>query len=163
MPCDMAAGDVGNAQGDAAVTFLLVWAFMSQPPKQPGRSFRYSLRSLLIAITIVGLALGWVTRSNRWIQQRHALLTLDDFYGNQSVPPLFKHVAPGGLWLFGERGQHTIRIATESPLSQADRIKVHEARRLFPESTLWLRSSPFLGEGVVNIDLAPGEYLTRED
>ena len=57
-------------------------------------------------------------------------------YGNQTVLPLFhRPLAPGGLWLLGERGHPVLRVSTQC-VSDSE---IREFQRLFPESTLWLR------------------------
>jgi hypothetical protein len=114
---------------------------------------RFSLKTLFVVVTLAAVGAGWVVYSRRWIDERHAKLKMPAIYGNQTIPPLFsKPVAPGCLWLFGERGQHTLRVNT-SMLSKAEVIEIRE---LFPESILWLRSSLFRVPG--DVDLAPGEF-----
>jgi hypothetical protein len=114
---------------------------------------RFSLKTLFVVVTLAAVGAGWAVHSRRWIAERDAKLKMPAIYGNQSIPPLFsKPVAPGCLWLFGERGQHTLRVNT-SMLSKAE---VVEIRELFPESILWLRSGMARQPG--DADLAPGEY-----
>jgi hypothetical protein len=65
-----------------------------------------------VVITAAGLVAGWAVYAQRWVADRHRLLMLDGVYANQTVPPLFTSpIAPWGLWIFGERGQHVVRIS----------------------------------------------------
>lgn len=116
---------------------------------------RFSLKSLLIIVALIAIACGWAVKSRTWISQRHAILKQSFVYGDQVVRPLFAEpIAPGGLWVFGERGQHTLRVSTDL----ASKSQIIELRNLFPESTIWLRDGSFGQKGSGDIDLAPGKY-----
>jgi hypothetical protein len=114
---------------------------------------RFSLKTLFVGVTLVAMGAGWTMYSLDWIKQRNTILKQDFVYGNPTIPPLFsKPIAPGGLWIFGERGQHTLRVSTKL----ASKKEIIELRRLFPESILLLRASIVRVDG--DVDLEPGEY-----
>ena len=77
---------------------------MTDTPAKPRRRwFRlaFSLRTLLVVVTLIGCWLGYQLN---WIRQRHALLKsntvrLRHDYFLFDAPP-----APGLLWIFGEQG-----------------------------------------------------------
>src|SRR5262245_52766098 len=94
------------------------------------RLYQFSLRSFLLLVTLVCVGVGyWVHRSKAWIRQRHEALEnrlCYDFSDSACT------TAPGGLWMFGERGVITILCSQEN---------AEMAGRLFPESVI----SPMLG------------------
>jgi hypothetical protein len=87
--------------------------------------YQFSLRTMFVLTLVVSIPLAWVGYSLNWIRQRHEALAarrLYDFSGSAAT------TAPGGLWLFGERGVITIFCSTEE--------NAELARRLFPESRI---------------------------
>ena len=117
------------------------------------RWFRFSLRSLLILVTLLAVATGWTIQSLHWIEKRRAALRGSAVNSCQGERPLFtKPIAPGGLWIFGERGQ-SAQLVNISKLAESE---IAEVRRLYPESKLMLRFGIFRGKE--EVDLAPGEY-----
>ena len=115
---------------------------------------RYSLRTLLIAITALGCFLGYELS---WIRQRRQFLADHDLarqshvsysygllYTSEDVGRLGVTrkcpTAPGLLWLFGEKGVNVMVIDVPPELTGQQRQSVPElvatARRLFPESEI---------------------------
>ena len=69
--------------------------------KPKRRWFRFSLRTLFVLVTIIGIAAGWVTYQLNWIRERHSagkwvVQNYDVAWGNRLVSP------PLALRLYGE-------------------------------------------------------------
>lgn len=86
--------------------------------------FRYSLRALLVLMTLLALFFWYHVD---WIKQRRAAIdsgyVLAVEYSGDISPP-----GPGLLWLFKERGYDTVFVPNDSE----DTLKW--ARALFPEA-----------------------------
>jgi hypothetical protein len=113
----------------------------------PRRWFRFSLKALLIVVTVFGCWLGYHLN---WIRQRGEALrdtqvanadTAKDFSGLLGGGEPGRPIAPSWLYLFGERGVTSINIWMTAD-QEADRKKVDEFRRLFPESRVELTPLP---------------------
>ena len=80
------------------------------------RWFRFSLRTLFVAMTLLG---GWLGYELNWLRERHAMLAareawvLEGSTPNLSLAALQAHLppkergpatAPGGLWRLASRG-----------------------------------------------------------
>lgn len=116
---------------------------------------------MLIAVTLFG---GWLGYELHWIRQRHAFIAAEALVrerlptngvrvavtSSDFMPlPAMTHHAPAMLWLFGEDGfTHIFILAdamTVQELTDYDRDRVQQARRLFPEATVktvHVRSTP---------------------
>jgi hypothetical protein len=87
----------------------------------------------LVAIAAV-VFMAWVSYSMNWIRERRRILSDPDVLGwplplsANAVNIDSVRTAPGGLWLFGERGQVLIGCPSYWPREEQER-----ARRLFPE------------------------------
>ena len=108
---------------------------------------RFSLRTLLIVVTVLSCWLGYHLN---WIRQRNQALrdtqvanadTAKDFSGFLGSGEPGRPIAPSWLYLFGERGVTSINIWMTAD-QEADRKKVEEFRRLFPESRVELTPLP---------------------
>src|SRR4051794_24931694 len=99
---------------------------MNAKPKR--RWFQYSLRAMLVVMTIVCVGLGcWVHRSKQWIRQRQEWLANHPGQSGLNIgPTLPQPLAPFRLRLFGEPGMPCI-YATPGDARL-------EATRLFPEA-----------------------------
>src|ERR1700680_2365646 len=93
------------------------------------RWFRFSLRTLFVALTLACVAFAWTAYALNWIRARHEIL------GKGLATPTYQHylllrerpaVAPGCLWVFGEEGIHHLSINPYSSEPSHDEI-----RRLF--------------------------------
>ena len=103
------------------------------PYEAPSRRrwFRFSLRTVLVAVVVISIPLAWVAYSLKWIRTRHVALRDATLV---SYSPDVR--APSNLALFGERGVYLIELPHEKP------VDCHELRRLFPEAVLYNRFSP---------------------
>src|SRR3954462_2715909 len=99
---------------------------MNDKPKR--RWLQFSLRTMLVLVTIVCVGLGWwVQRSKEWIRQRHEWLANHPGQSGLNIgPTLHQPLAPFSLRLFGESGMPRIYVTPGD-----DRL---EATRLFPEA-----------------------------
>jgi hypothetical protein len=109
---------------------------MSQgKPKR--RWYQFSLRTLLVFVTLAAPIFSWVGYSLNWIRQRREALSTGfvvDLTGttidwSKSARPR----APGGLWLFGEQGVGYLKVRVGSSHHE-NRVNHENVWRLFPES-----------------------------
>jgi hypothetical protein len=99
---------------------------------------RFSLRTLLVVVTIVAAVGGWVASRLAWIRDRDQLLYgQEPWIGNPDVPrfraggyPGELPHAPGMLWILGESGVQAISILDGSDED------VQRAKTLFPEAKI---------------------------
>ena len=102
---------------------------MIAPPRR--RRFRFSLRTMFVAVTLLAIPLGWAAYSLNWIRQRHEMLRRTDI----GIVPNFyspRLSAPGGLWLFGETGIQSLHVSAPPYLPE----EVDRLHRLFPEAQI---------------------------
>ena len=77
--------------------------------KPKRRWFSFSLRTLFVVVTIIGVGAGWVAYQLNWIRERHRLIEL---YGKVSLAwrsDLQPPEIPFSLRLFGERRVNAVR------------------------------------------------------
>jgi hypothetical protein len=93
----------------------------------PRRWLAFRLRTLFAVAIPVCAALAWSAHSLNWIKQRRAILERDNIWEvsdqGTSLPS-----APGGLWIFGERG------IQELWMHGYDHETIQVARTAFPEA-----------------------------
>jgi hypothetical protein len=89
------------------------------------RWFRFSLKTVLVVMTLASIALAWARFSLDWIHERQTA-EFADFGGDQFVDASKLPRAPGGLWLFGEKGRGQVVCRNASDLERYS--------RLFPEA-----------------------------
>lgn len=113
-------------------------------PAPSRRWFRFSLRTLLIVVTIFAIWLGYQWH---WIRQRREFLERDTRLGNQTglnVPS-----APHLLWAFGEAGYDSLFVLVDSTISEQitanEKTRLDRARRLFPEAKVQVVYQPYPG------------------
>lgn len=96
------------------------------------RWHQFTFRTLWLALTVLCVGLGLDAHQGKWIRDRRAARDLAgvEFYSAAGHPLLGRNNAPGGLWLFGERGCTIVRVAVE-PFPDE---RVQQLRRLFPEA-----------------------------
>lgn len=90
--------------------------------KPKHRWLRFSLRTLFVLVTIVGVAAGWMACQLNWIRERHAFLSrYPQSYGEPD------RKGPWPLRLFGEKTYSVLTVPSSAE---------HAAKRLFPESQI---------------------------
>jgi hypothetical protein len=120
---------------------------MTTAPKR--RWFRFSLRTLFLGVTLFGC---WFGYELYWIRQRHAFIAAEDSVRERipaegltvavtySGAPGKQPLAPSMLWAFGENGFATVFVLADADtvqeLTDNDRDRVRQARRLFSEATI---------------------------
>ncbi len=114
----------------------------------PGRRrLHFSLRTLFVVMTVLGVVLGWVIYQLNWIRQRHSLLDQQELLADELERrlgierfyslPIHRPTAPGLLWLFGEEGHDnlSLNIVENDPKQPVDEaMQKQMASRLFPEA-----------------------------
>jgi len=102
---------------------------MNQPRR---RWYQFSLRTFFVLVTLVCAGFGyWVHWSREWVRQRHEVLDL--FLAHDATRNAERPWAPGGLWLFGEKGVSSIYFDDELDVSDGKERNFGEVTRLFPE------------------------------
>src|SRR5262245_5827234 len=104
---------------------------MQSKPQRRSFRFAFSLRTLLVVVTIACL---WVGYSVNWIRQRHHFLAAvrgGEYGGRVSCNEHLTTTAPGGLWLLGEGGiREFLTIGVTQSIDE-------QIQRLFPEAEIW--------------------------
>src|SRR5436190_21469206 len=99
--------------------------------KPKRRWFRFSLRTLFVVVTVIGIGAGWVAYQLNWIRQRHEFAKRYDsksvFYDIFIVDGKSAK-CPWCLRLFGEEAHPYLTVKKE---------RMEEANRLFPEATVF--------------------------
>jgi hypothetical protein len=120
------------------------------PRKLALRSWtRFSLRTLFVVVTLFACWLGYELN---WIRQRHEFIsgeaairerrpTQQKWGATLANSGRNAPHAPALLWLFGERGYTSVCVLSEvtddtTGLTDADWIRIREARQLFPEAAI---------------------------
>jgi hypothetical protein len=98
--------------------------------KPKRRWFRFSLRTLFVMVTIIGVAAGWAGYQLNWIRQRHAFIS-------NSPPKIVGLVAGRNDPTF--KSPWTLNLFGEEPIRKLLGVQeqyVSEAKALFPEATI---------------------------
>ena len=112
----------------------------------PWRYFRFSIRTLFVAVTAVGIIVGWLVYQVNWLRQRRAIVNdpkvqaTDEIeetvifrkpspHGIRFMPPYRWQKAPWQLRWLGEKGYTGILL---DPSATDD--EVAHVRTLFPEA-----------------------------
>jgi hypothetical protein len=113
----------GNREIKSFLNLARQFPLMKENHKPRRRWYRFSLRTMLVLITLVCIYLGWALN---WKRQREA------FLGHQSIGsfPLGYNLAPIWIRIVGARGYGYLDLI--DPTDQ----QVEEAERLFPESAI---------------------------
>lgn len=106
---------------------------MEENPKPRRRWFRFSLRTLLVLVTLGCVLCGYLGWAMNWKRQRHEFLKTPHFQslGVQKSWDLKRYWELSsliGLWLVGEDFHEAIF------LEEPEERQIHEGRRLFPEA-----------------------------
>lgn len=96
----------------------------------------FSIRTLLLSVTIIAAPLAWVGYSLNWIRERrdfrdrHIALEFPTVFRGSSLfdQEEYHPQAPGSLWIFGEHGQPGFMLK--------DANQTEWAQRLFPEAVI---------------------------
>ena len=94
------------------------------------RWFRFNLRTLLVLLTFLGVAFGWLSVQVKWIRDRHRAVDRLRLSMEEGVN------APWSLRIFGEPGYKGVYIVIDRwdhPTADERRIK-REIEPLFPEA-----------------------------
>jgi hypothetical protein len=102
---------------------------------------KFSLRTLLVGVTLLCLPCFWVGYQLNWIRERNAARRWLEANGQSyirardAVDSVMPEPAPSGLDLFGEEGVASILLfpTTEHPFDRQE--KKTELSRLFPEAS----------------------------
>lgn len=130
------------------------------------RLFRFRLRTAFLMLTVLGIALGFVSAQRKWIRDRHAALEWvathhggyiwmtsgvpsplgaehwkadkNVLYTAYDIPGWVRTVsaAPWSLRMFGEQGINNIEFQPTSKHEIPSAEKVAELKRLFPEASV---------------------------
>jgi hypothetical protein len=92
----------------------------------PAKPFklRFSIRAILVMMTLLAILCGWCGYSMNWIRQRREFIDSDLMNGRGDYTR-----APGLLFLFGEPGYGQLHVDLEDGDPEIERI-----RAIFPEA-----------------------------
>jgi len=113
------------------------------------RWFRFSLRTMLVLVTLVGITIGWTGMQLKWIRDRQEAIrwlessadpndTDGAWRGGRQYTTYESYQnsnAPWSLRLFGERGIDRLHI-DKSALRPNDRHQARDFEKLFPEARI---------------------------
>jgi hypothetical protein len=103
------------------------WGTAVTENKPNRRWFRFSLRTLFVVVTTVGVASGWVAYQLNWIRQRHAFFNAYEVPIYTDILTLPKPL-PWSLRMFGEPAHGFVMVEPEY---------MQDAARLFPEARIY--------------------------
>ena len=111
---------------------------------------RFSLRTLLVIVTLLGLAMAWVTIQLKWISDRHQAVrwlsaSKRSWYGPPTVPEFWRQV-PWSLRIFGEQGVMAIGMDVDEFSGEVP-YSPDQLKSLFPECHVdYVRDGRFIKE-----------------
>jgi hypothetical protein len=127
---------------------------METEPKRQRRRFQFSLRTLLIVVTLLASAAGYVGRQYEIVQNRRSFI--DDHlnrYGNLEVDPSDAVEVPWIRRLLGDEGVEKLGLDADS-----DKNERRRAAALFPEAQIMacgLRRHPEVSLDFFTTELIP--------
>jgi hypothetical protein len=94
---------------------------------------RFSLRTMLVAVTVACVALSWTGYQLNWIRERRKALARNQYYEvlHSRVRDILANwpSAPWTIRIFGEKGVYELVVFPEVTDSELERLK-----HLFPEA-----------------------------
>lgn len=139
-------------------------------PTSPRRRwFQFNLRRPFVVLTIfaafMAYQINWIHQRRQFLAEQDRKYTaryypwvLDDAEVDES-----SRLAPGILWLFGERGLGELQVMVDAPdsdhLSQADVALFRRAKRLFPEADVSICNAVHYSNGSVSTWWAAPEVI----
>jgi hypothetical protein len=110
---------------------------MPSSPGPPRRSFRFSLGTFFVLLTIFCI---WLSVQAQWIRDRRKYLSEHPDALEFQIPPTIERAgAPGLLGLFGEQGVTVLAVAIQGgdpPREISEFPEVQQAKQLFPEAKI---------------------------
>ena len=101
------------------------------------RWFRFSLRTLFVVVTVVGIACSWALSQKKWIRDRSEAMNWVQSQRAWNLANGRSTVRlPLGLRLFGERFALDAIEVREADTRSDDAFSIAELKRLFPEATV---------------------------
>jgi hypothetical protein len=95
------------------------------------KRIRFSLRVMLVAVTLVSVVLGWVAYQRHWISERNRLRAWSFTQRMEHIYPEDDVIQPSwGLRLFGEPALPQMNIRLQEG---EDEKTLDEFKRAFPE------------------------------
>jgi hypothetical protein len=126
----------------------------SPPPKCKRRWYQFSLRTLIVAVTLLAIAAGYVGRQFQLARDRKAFLDNHlDKYGNLIVEPSVTIEVPWIRRLLGDEGVSKLGLDSGS-----DKDERQRAAALFPEARIMavgLRRHPEVSLDFFTFELIP--------
>src|ERR1700730_19069210 len=111
---------------------------MAENQTSSRRRFQFRLRTLMIAVTLLAVPLGYVGWQMKVIRQRHeaaatyqTIRGLETTFGPLHVLRIQRPPAPWPLRWLGEEGYRTIMVLKGTPADEIARLK-----SLFPEASV---------------------------
>jgi hypothetical protein len=109
----------------------------AEPPKRKRRWFQFSLRTLMIAVTLLALASGYISRQYELVKERQR------FLGDPAHYVAYDDNGPEVPWIRRLLGDHGMLEIDLDPAS--DKAERQQVSALFPEAQIcaaWLERVP---------------------
>jgi len=109
---------------------------MNDATKPRGRWFRFSMRTVFVLLTVLGIFFSWLAIQIQWMRDRHEAIEWLRGHSAQTVNLAGPSCpAPWSLRILGERGVSWIVIeGLNFPSDRERERRGHELQRLFPEA-----------------------------
>jgi len=101
-------------------------------------TWRFSLRTLFLLVTLLGIFLGWLGAQAKWIRDRHEAFT--HHFPNQISSWTSDNPDPQAPWRIGVLGEPGVSLLWLDPsLEPSERERLQE---LFPEALVEVKTEP---------------------
>ena len=132
------------------------------------RWFRFSLRTMLVLVTVVVLLVGWLANTYRWVQERRAFWpNFDESDYCLGTFALLPADEPGEIsWIRKLMGDFSCGTLLYRPQWDPGGQHLSYVRRLFPEAHIWAwEDAPNLPPGVeaVGPGRGIGDFVPEPD